>query len=565
MDQEREAGPQQQGPALNTSVNQQLNYTLIPNAAPSASLNDGQIQEAQSGADVRDCSENRPGASARKQRRSQADILIQVAEAAALFHAPDSTGYADLIIHGHRETWPIRSKGFRDWLCRVFYLAHRRVPNTSALQDALMTIEGQARYDAIEQSVHLRTADYDGRIYIDLCDAKWRVVEVSESGWRVIPKSPVRFVRTPGLHALPEPARGSMNTLYEYLNVNENDRCLVLAWLVAALRPTGPYPILILQGEQGTAKSTAAKVLRSLVDPSAVPVRTPSRDERDLMIAARNGWCIALDNLSRLSPWLSDALCRIATGSGLATRALYSDIEEVLIQVQRPAILNGIDDIATRQDLIDRSIIINLEPIPEDKRRPEAAFWQSFNTKKPAIFGALLDRISRALRELPNMQSAHLSRMADFELWAMAAEPRNKKGEFIKAYRGNRQSAIESGLEGSLVATVLRDFINPQSSFEGTATALLNALNARVDNRTRLSRSWPKSARSLSEALRRLATALRTVGIEVEFSKRHGTAKTIRIVASPSSLRPNMKTNKHLSGTHKGTQTASRGTQPTIY
>ncbi|HKF95677.1 MAG TPA: hypothetical protein VKB96_14000 [Gammaproteobacteria bacterium] len=146
--------------------------------------------------------------------------------------------------------------------------------------------------------------------------------------------------------------------------------------LVVAMRPTGPYPVLILQGEQGTAKSTAAKVLRLLIDPSAAPLRTAPRDERDLMIAARNGWIIALDNLSGLSSWLSDALCRIATGGGVSTRELYSDTDEVLIDVQRPIILNGIDDIATRQDLIDRSIIINLEPIPENKRKPEAEFWQ---------------------------------------------------------------------------------------------------------------------------------------------------------------------------------------------
>ena len=142
------------------------------------------------------------------------------------------------------------------------------------------------------------------------------------------------------------------------------------------MRPTGPYPVLILQGEQGTAKSTAAKVLRLLIDPSAAPLRTAPLDERDLMIAARNGWIIALDNLSGLSSWLSDALCRIATGGGVSTRELYSDTDEVLIDVQRPIILNGIDDIATRQDLIDRSIIINLEPIPENKRKPEAEFWQ---------------------------------------------------------------------------------------------------------------------------------------------------------------------------------------------
>jgi hypothetical protein len=243
------------------------------------------------------------------------------------------------------------------------------------------------------------------------------------------------------------------------------------------MRPTGPYPVLILQGEQGTAKSTAAKVLRLLIDPSAAPLRTAPRDERDLMIAARNGWIIALDNLSGLSSWLSDALCRIATGGGVSTRELYSDTDEVLIDVQRPIILNGIDDIATRQDLIDRSIIINLETIADNKRKPEAEFWRFFNTCKLAILGALLDRVSRALQQLSDTRLANLPCMADFAVWVTAAEPESEKHQFITAYRGNRQSAIESGLEGSPVATALREVINPNSPFEGTATELLNRLN----------------------------------------------------------------------------------------
>jgi hypothetical protein len=188
------------------------------------------------------------------------------------------------------------------------------------------------------------------------------------------------------------------------------------------------------------------------------------------MIAAKNGWVVALDNLSGLSPWLSDALCRIATGGGFATRELYSDTDEILIDVQRPIILNGIDDIATRQDLIDRSLIINLEPIPEDKRKPEAEFWQSFNAKKPAILGALLDRLSRALRQLPSTHLKTLPRMADFAVWATAAEPIEEKGTFMRAYQDNRQSAIESGLEGSPVATVLREVLDKTPQLEGTAT-----------------------------------------------------------------------------------------------
>jgi hypothetical protein len=142
----------------------------------------------------------------------------------------------------------------------------------------------------------MRMANHDGRIYIAMCDPEWRAIEIKAEGWSVVSQPPVRFIRNRGMKALPTPIHGGLDTLFNYLNVPEKEHCLVLAWLVAAMWPTGPYPVLILQGEQGTCKSTAARVLRSLVDPSQAPLRSAPRQERDLMIAANNGWFIALDN-----------------------------------------------------------------------------------------------------------------------------------------------------------------------------------------------------------------------------------------------------------------------------
>lgn len=189
--------------------------------------------------------------------------------------------------------------------------------------------------------------------------------------------------------------------------------------------------------------------------------------------------------------------------------------------------------------MVDRSIIINLQPIPEEDRQAEAEFWRAFEIDKPALLGALLDRVSRALRELSNTHLDKLPRMADFALWATAAETKaeteNGTQRFITAYLDNRQSAIESGLEGSPLATALQDKLDQNPQLEGTATELLNALNEHVHERSRQMRSWPKSPKGFSSQLRRLATALRAVGIEVAFPTRHGQAKNLRIFASQPS------------------------------
>ena len=131
---------------------------------------------------------------------------------------------------------------------------------------------------------------------------------------------------------LPMPERGgSIEALRPFLTLsNENDFVLVVAWLLAALRPTGPYPLLAISGEQGSAKTVLSKLLRSLVDPNVAPVRAFPREERELMIAANNGHLLAFDNLSGLPGWLSDAFCRLASGGSFALRRLYTDDEEVL-------------------------------------------------------------------------------------------------------------------------------------------------------------------------------------------------------------------------------------------
>ena len=457
---------------------------------------------------------------------SQATILIELSVGAELFHDADGKGYATIDIDDHRETWPIRSKGFRDWLARMFYMAEQKSANSSAMTDALMTIDGKARYDGAEHVVHLRLAAHGDTIIVDLCDRQWRAIEVTDNGWKVVDNVPVKFIRARGMQALPDPLRGNLDLLWRFVNITDpDDRRLVLAWLSAAMRPTGPFPLLALQGEQGTAKSSLERLLRSLIDPSVCMLRVPPRDERDLMIAARNGWVIALDNLSGLQPWLSDGLCRLATGGGFATRELYSDADELLIDVQRPIVLNGIDDIATRQDLIDRAIIVNLEPIPDEKRKPETEFWRAFSAAKPAILGGLLDRVTRALREIDHTHLNSLPRMADFALWASAAEPDNERGKFMSAYIGNRTSAIEAGLEGSPVATELRKLIDDQERWVGTATELLSLLESRATEATTGLRAWPKTPRTLSSQIRRLATGLRFVGVNVVFPAHHGRHK----------------------------------------
>ena len=466
----------------------------------------------------------------------QADILVSLAADADLFHAADGTSYADLKINGHRESWPIRSKGFKRWLARQFFEATGGAPNSDALQSAFNVIEAKAHFDAPERVVHIRVAGLDGRLYLDLGDESWRAVEIDATGWRVIDNPPVRFRRAAGMKPLPIPVSGgSVEVLRSFLNVqSDTDFVLAVVWALAVLRDCGPYPVLALSGEQGSAKSTFSAILRALLDPNTAPLRALPREDRDLFIAASNGHVLAFDNVSGLRAWTSDTLCRLATGGGFAVRQLYTDQDEVLFDAARPVILNGIEDIVERPDLADRAVFLTLEPIPEERRRPEGELWAAFEAERPRILGALLDAVVEGLKKLPETRLPKLPRMADFALWATACETAIwPAGTFWSAYCSNRDAAVEGVIEADPVATAVRALMSARTEWKGTASSLLVALGEVVDERIAKSKTWPDNPRALSGRLRRAATFLRKVGIEVAF-KKEGKARTriVHITAS---------------------------------
>ena len=395
-----------------------------------------------------------------------------------VFHTASGVAFADFITDGHRETWPIRSKRFRTWLRRCYYHATGAAASATVIGSALDLLEARAQFDAPERAVSTRVAEHAGRFYLDLADEHWRAVEIGADGWRVIECPPVRFRRVTGMLPLPVPeGGGSIDALQSFLNLsNQNDFVLVVAWLLAALRSSGPYPLLAISGEQGSAKTVLSKLLRALIDPNAAPVRALPREERELMIAANNGHLLAFDNLSGLPPWLSDALCRLASGGSFAVRQLYTDDEEVLFKAARPTLLNGIEDIIGRSDLADRAIFLTLAPIGEEQRRSETELWREFELARPAILGVLLDAAAHGLRAVGSVHLDRLPRMADFALWATACETALwPAGTFTRAYAANRKAAIEGIIDADPIAACVRDFMSERSSWTGSAADLLQA------------------------------------------------------------------------------------------
>jgi hypothetical protein len=478
----------------------------------------------------------------RKTKPTQAEVLLGLAGEHDYFHAAgDGRAYAVVRFDDGegRQILPVRSNAFRQVLARDYYRETGKAPSSGIMQDVLGVLESRARFDGEARAVGVRVLGACGRVYLDLGDERWRAVEIGPDGWRVLADPPVHFRRPRGMLALPEPARGgSLSELRQLANVGtDTDWRLAVAWLVQALMPTGPYPVLCVHGEQGAAKSTFCRMLRGTIDPNLAPLRSAPRDERDLVIAASNSWILALDNLSYLDPWLSDALCRLATGGGYATRELYSDSDETILDAQRPILLNGIEELSTRPDLLDRAIVLTLPSLDENQRLPEREVWARYEQVRPRVLGALLDTLAGALRHRERVQLPRLPRMADFAVLGEAAGVALgwRQGEFVAAYAANRDEQTGTILDGSIVYPALQAVVSVRGQWEGTATDLLAQLTQQAGDRAR-DRGWPGTGRALAGMLRRLAPTLRRAGLAVEFA-RVARQRLIRLTATPEESR----------------------------
>lgn len=477
------------------------------------------------------------GAAEKQEKPRQIDQLVNLVRGKAkLFPGPTRAKndfYADIRINDVRETHQIGSSTFGRWMTRIYHERYGKWMGKPVIDGAHGVLRAIADQEK-ERTVSIRTAEHDGKYYLDIGDSTWRAIEISADGWEVIDEPPVRFRRAPANAALCVPERGgNIEMLLSFLNTKDDDSFMaVVSWVLAALRPVGPYPILVVNGEQGSAKSTMARIIRLFVDPSTVPLSNLSREERELFITASNSWMLAFDNCSTLTQWTSDALCKMSTGGGFRCRSLFTDSEEAIFNAMRPICMNGITDFIEKGDLAQRALFVQLQPVPRDQRKTEGEVFEGLHHVRAQIFGAFLDAMVTGLRQLPGVRLNEMSRMAEFEVWATACEVGD--GDFSDMYERNAKVGVDGVIESSPVALAIRAFAGeiftqPEDYWQGTATELLKKLRAIVDEDTLREREWPKSAKALGKELARLAPVLRQGGIPVTRERRTGTARPYTI------------------------------------
>ena len=461
--------------------------------------------------------------------RTAVQRLLRLAEGVRLFRADDGRLFARVPV-GHRvEVHGLRSGAFRDWLIGEHFQEFGVLPPDGAIRRVIGALEAFARFGSGAPQVFIRVGGnsemQEAGYYIDLGDVTGHAIHITAEGWSVCERPEVEFRRPDGLLPMPRPVReGSIELLRPYVNLSPSDFRLLVAWMAAALRRDGPYPILALYGEQGSAKSTLARIIRSLIDPQDSPLLSEPGSTRDLMVTATNGWLLAYDNISVIRPWLSDGLCRLATGGGFAARSLFSNDERTVLHAQRPVILNGIEEFVQRGDLSDRTVFLNLAPIPPGQRRREDELWAAFYRERPLILGSLLDAVAGGMRELPAVKLAELPRMADFAAFAEAVGRALgwNADTVIADYNNNRKDATAAQIEDSMIASAMLERTPETVNWWGTPTELLKELGDQVGQKVASSARWPKSPSVMTNELRRIAPQLRSNGVSVTFERTAG-------------------------------------------
>lgn len=430
--------------------------------------------------------------------------------------------------------------GLRAELARRYFEKHDAVPASQALADACTVLEGYASQE-VARPLHLRVAACADRVYLDMADPPAdRVVVIGGGTWDLGTSAPVVFRRTALTAPLPEPQRaGNLDLLWNYVNVTERDRAVLLAALVAALvQPEAPHVILGLLAEHGSAKSTTTRLLVSLIDPSIAPLRMPPRDIDNWATAANGSWVVAVDNMSGVAPWFSDALCRAATGDALPKRRLYTDDDLAVLKFRRCVILNGIDLGGLAGDLSDRLALVDLKRITAKGRRDEAELAAAWEQDRPAILGGLLDLCAEVHQRLPNLRLPHgLPRMADFAK-VLAGVDQITGSEGLAHYldRATRLAA-DSVASDTFVSELQRQ---RYTADQQPAAQILEEITraAAVTADWRAPRDWPKKARQATSLLTRHAPALRSLGWSIEHDNGRNHANVTRWTVVPPEETP---------------------------
>jgi len=485
-----------------------------------------------------------------------------------LFSTTENEPYAAVKAGTRVVTAPIDSQEFRVMVARKTYESGKAIPSKKELNKTVHNYHYRALLSQHKFPIDTRCAMLGDAIYIDPGDTSGSRIKITADGWVIEPSNlaPPFFRRPGGMLSMPMPEKGgAIETLAKFLNLQnrkEDYFKLIVGWLVDALYPGGPYMMLVLNGPQGSAKSTTLRILRDLIDPAEAAMPSLPKSERDMFIAGSKMYLLSYDNVSELKDNLSDAFCRMINDGTFRTRKLYTNLDEIIIKLRRPVIFNGISHFVRQNDFMDRAIFLELPTIHESQRRTEGNLLSEWKKVRPQVLGALYDLVAVGLHNRDKVKLQNLPRMADSARWIAAVENEGlwHKGSFLDAYQDNRQGMVDLTLESDPVAVGILKLMNDRPEWSGTSTVLLDELRQVTPAGLRKLKEFPRASNTMSNRLTRLEGFLATRGLKID---RVRTPNTRKIVLSRAEFqkevtalidRPELAPGQAFTGKHEEAQ-----------
>jgi len=502
------------------------------------------MSENRSKTKLDDLNPDKKHSSKQKNQKSGDQLINLVKNKCELFSNFERKAYAKFTVDDHKEVYAIKSQEFIDYLNLWYYRETQRAPSKTAIETAISSLSAIARFDGLQEPVYIRVAQIGQTIYIDLCNKKWQVVKVSFNGVEILNRSPVAFTRNNKMKSLPIPstnpsyddnvAKEDIRLILNHINIKEDQLPLVTGWLLMSMqRSKASFPVMLVNGPAGSGKSTACEMFRELIDPNYANLTSQPKTS-EIRVVGEENYILAFDNVSRVSPNFSDALCRISTGDNQIIRQLHTTNSSYTISMHNPIIINGIPEFAKRADLVSRSIKVSLRKIIQRKTTEQS--WEDFNNDKQKIFSALLYGLCISISSYKNIKIENMTRMSDFCKLATAAHLAYhwNQDDFMDAYNDNIKLSHIDSLESSLFTTAIITMFENENYFNNRPIELLRHLESKgwyEPNRIKR----VSSPKGVVEALDRAEDSLEAIGIIYEKYK-DNTNKTFVKIERDESL-----------------------------
>jgi len=436
------------------------------------------------------------------------------------FHDNKKDGYVRIKTESSHKLLSSTSTELSDLYRNFFFEANGKPPTDSKVREVMSQLSANARGKGTLIQPSLRVAKEGETYYYDLANKASECVKIDTMGWSIITNTNIPLITNKLTSEQYSPERGGdVNDLFRFINVkNEDDRLLLLATLTSCFISDIPHPLLVLHGPKGSAKSTATRIIKNLIDPSEVTSVQLTKNLKDIALNFSSSWLIPFDNVTFINSEISDVLSKVVTGDSFSTRKLYTDGELHVMSFRRCLILNGINNPTKKPDLLDRSVLIEIERIDDDARKTEAKIQKELRDLFPKILGSLFDLTSRALALRSNVPENNLARLADFDLWGRAVSMAlNGSAEpFMRAYAKNINRQSDEAIEQSSFAQVMIKYLQThvQDRIETTSEDLLKEIKIEAGEDAS-SKDFPKAANSLSRKINEFSPDLLTYGFRI--------------------------------------------------